>query len=146
MKMNRTTLAIFVASFMVGLGSVIAFAAPGNARMMDLRNTMERLNGRAVLKGVIAISGGTSTTNTSTAAPFTISGGSVLMIECDTAAVHVATGASGCSVSHDITNAAFGPQIKNAHDQRYIITESLDTCVAVKVSSGSANCAVFDMQ
>lgn len=136
---------MLIAGLVVAGVAAIAYAAPGDARLMSLQNFNLRLNGKPVKKGTIAVSS-TVITNATTSTPFTLTGGSVLQVDCDAAGVYVAVGSSGCTVSATITSADYRPQIVNAHDKLYIITESTDTCIAVVGGGGAVNCAVFDMQ
>lgn len=97
------------------------------------------LNGVPVRLGVITTAGA-STTNATTATPFTITGGTVLMVTCDAAAVVTV----GSSASTTYTNAAFGTVMATG-TPRWFILRDTDTTIAV-AASGAVNCAVHVMR
>lgn len=123
----------FVLAVCLALMPAAAWARPSGEFAMFLR-----LNGEPVRIGVIVAT--TSTTNASTAVPFTIVGGSVLKVICDAAAVVTV----GATANLTYTNAAFGQPV-TAGAAWYVIMGDSSTTLAVVSSSGTANCAVFNM-
>lgn len=97
------------------------------------------LNGVPVKLGTITTAGA-STTNATTASAFTVTGGSVLMVTCDAAAVFTV----GSSASTTYTNAAFGT-VMAAGVPRFFILRDSDTTIAV-AASAAVNCAVHVMR
>lgn len=97
------------------------------------------LNGVPERLGVITTAGA-STTNASTASPFTVTGGSVLMVTCDIAAVFTV----GATASTAYTNAAFGT-VMAAGVPRFFILRPTDTTIAV-AAAAAVNCAVHVMR
>ena len=129
---SRLTRAMALA---LALFSGVAFAArPSTEAQMLLL-----LNGAPVRLGVITTAG-SSTTNATTASAFTITGGSVLMVTCDAAAVL----AVGSSVSTSYTNSAFG-LVMSTGVPRWIIMRDTDTSLAV-AAAATVNCAVHVMR
>lgn len=125
------------------LGFVLALAlvaaTPAQAANRPYGDGMwQRLNGVPVRLGVITTTGA-STTNATTASAFTVTGGSVLMVTCDAAAVFTV----GSSASTSYTNAAFGT-VMAAGVPRYFIMRTTDTAIAV-ASAVTVNCAVHEM-
>jgi hypothetical protein len=98
-----------------------------------------RLNGVPVALGVLTTAG-TTISNTTTAAPFTLVGGSVIRVVCDAAAfVRV-----GTTASSDYTSAVFGePMAVGA--VRFFVLQMSDTAIAVDTTGGAANCNVAVM-
>ena len=96
------------------------------------------LSGTPVRAGVITTAGA-STTNASTAAPFTLAAGSVIEVIADAACVVTI----GASASTSYTNAAFGRPCAIGVPQRFILRNS-DTTIAV-AGAGATNLAVFVM-
>jgi len=97
------------------------------------------LNGVPVKLGTITTAGA-STTNATTASAFTVTGGSVLMVTCDAAAVFTV----GSSASTTYTNAAFGTVMATGVPRFFILRDS-DTTIAV-AASAAVNCAVHVMR
>lgn len=125
-------LALLLACLVMGLASPAA-ARPHTDPALLL------LNGVPVKLGVITTTGA-STTNATTAVPFTVSGGTVLMVTCDAAAVFTI----GSSASTTYTNAAFGTVMATGVPQKFILRDT-DTTIAV-ASAVSVNCAVAVMR
>lgn len=125
-----------IAGLFMGLVSFSAVAAP---RPYGELNFFTRLNGVPVRLGVITTAGA-STTNASTASPFTVVSGSVLMVTCDATAVFTI----GASASTTYTNAAFGT-VMAAGIPRYFVLRTTDTAIAV-AAAAAVNCAVHTME
>lgn len=96
------------------------------------------LNGEPNRIGVIIAT--TTKNNTDTATPFTITAGSTLKVICDAAAFATV----GATASSSYTNAAFGHPM-SAGVAWYVIMGSASTTLSIVASSGTANCAVFQM-
>lgn len=128
---SRLTRAMALALAFISAAAFAARPLPENILIL-------RLNGVPSRIGVI-ITAGSSTTNATTATPFTLSGGEVLKVVCDAAAVF----GVGSSVSTTYTNAAFGEPM-TAGVAKYFILRDTDTTIAV-AAAASVNCAVFNM-
>lgn len=98
-----------------------------------------QLNGVPVRLGVITTAGA-STTNATTASPFTVTGGTVIRVTCDAAAVFTI----GSSASTSYTNAAFG-DVMATGTPRYFVLRETDTTIAV-AAAAAVNCAVHVMR
>lgn len=120
--------------FVMGL----AFPAVAGPRPMTDPALM-LLNGVPVKLGTITTTGA-STTNATTASAFTVTGGTVLMVTCDAAAVFTV----GSTASTTYTNAAFGT-VMSAGVPRWFVLRDTDTAIAV-ASASSVNCAVHVMR
>jgi len=108
-------------------------------RKLDQSGIIMVLNGSPSFLGTIA-SAGASTTNASTATPFTITKGSCLLLQGD-AAFHFKAGDSS-SVS-----AATASTVKLTADEKFILVLEADqTHLAIIPSSGSANVKVFQLK
>jgi hypothetical protein len=99
------------------------------------------LNGEPLLKGVLT-STGTSVTNATTAVPFTVSAGDVLLFKCDAGSANVGGGAT-CDTT--ITGANHKYQLANAYDPYFTILRSTTVCLDAPAAT-TINCAVFKMQ
>lgn len=121
------------------LVAVVLMAPPSfAARPLTEATLLIQLNGAPVRLGVITTAGA-STTNATTASPFTVVGGSALMVTCDAAAVFTI----GSSASTTYTNAAFGTVMATGVP-RYFVLRNTDTAIAV-ASAAAVNCAVHVM-
>ncbi|HEY1087544.1 MAG TPA: hypothetical protein VGE37_07615 [Archangium sp.] len=97
------------------------------------------LAGVPVKAGVITTAGA-STTNGTTAVPFTLAGGSVIEVVADAACVLTVGG----TASTTITNAAYGRPLAVGVPQRFCLRDT-DTTIAV-AGAGATNVAVFVMR
>lgn len=97
------------------------------------------LNGVPVKLGTITTAGA-STTNASTAVPFTVPAGAVVEVVADAACVLTV----GAAASTDYTNAAFGRPLAVGVPQRISLRDT-DTTLAV-AAGGAVNVAVFVMR
>jgi len=90
--------------------------------------------------GVIT-SAGASTTNASTAAPFSIQGNTKLSIQCDAIAfVKVGDSVQGVTA----TTSATGSSVKILADQLFLTSTATEqNLIAIISASGTANCRVF---
>lgn len=122
----------------IALCFVMGLAFPAAARPTTDPALM-LLNGVPVKLGTITTTGA-STTNATTASAFTVTGGSVLMVTCDAAAVFTV----GSSASTTYTNAAFG-MVMSAGVPRWFVLRDSDTSIAV-ASAATVNCAVHVMR
>lgn len=109
-------------------------ARPGNDLSLALL-----LNGVPVRAGVITTAGA-STTNASTASPFTIAGGSVIEVIADAACVVTI----GATASNSYTNAAMGRPMAIGVPQRFVLRDT-DTTIAI-MGAGATNAVVFVMR
>lgn len=125
-----------IAGLFMGLVSLSAVAA--NRPYGEL-NFFHLLNGVPVKLGTITTAG-TSTTNATTASPFTVTGGNVIKVTCDAAAVFTV----GSSASTTYTNAAFG-SVMAAGVAQYFVLRTTDTAIAV-AAAAAVNCAVHTME
>jgi hypothetical protein len=118
------------------LVAVLAMAGPKSDLSLYLL-----LNGKPTKLGVLT-STGASVTNASTAVPFTLTGGSVIKVECD-AAANVGLQAT-CHGT--VTNANYCELLEVRPAQRvYVVPDSVTTISAISVS-GTANCMVWAMR
>lgn len=124
--------------FALGL-ALLALPAFATRPSMTEAMLLVRLNGVPAKLGVITTAG-VSTTNVTTATPFTVANGSVLKVTCDAAAVFTI----GSSASTSYTNAAFGAVMAAGVAQYFVIRDG-DNTVAV-ASAVTVNCAVHNMQ
>lgn len=122
----------------IALCFVMGLALPAAARPTTDPALM-LLNGVPVKLGTITTTGA-STTNATTASAFTVTGGTVLMVTCDAAAVFTV----GSSASTTYTNAAFGT-VMSAGVPRWFVLRDSDTSIAV-ASAATVNCAVHVMR
>lgn len=115
-------------------------AIPGQAanRPYGELNFFHLLNGVPVKIGVLTTAGA-STTNATTAVPFTVTGGTILKVTCDAAAIITI----GSAASTSYTNAAFG-DVMAIGVSKYFVLRPSDTAIAV-AGAGATNCAVFAM-
>jgi len=127
----------------VGLLAVLLFAFNAHAQKAPKSELqlLTLLNGTPVKIGTLT-STGSSVTNATTATPFTVTGGKVVMIECDGAA-HVGPGSSASATA---TNAAYKPKVSAAPERIYIVLQDAADTVAMISSSGTVNCAYFEMR
>jgi hypothetical protein len=102
---------------------------------------MTLLNGEPTLLGVLT-STGTSVTNASTAVPFTVAAGSVLLFKCDAGSANVGGGAT-CDTT--VTGASHKYQLANAYDPYFMVLKSTTVCLDAPAAT-TINCAVFRMQ
>lgn len=108
-----------------------AAAAYAATRDLDVSGSIKALNGQPTYLGVIAAT--TSKTNASTAVPFTIIGGSLLLIQCD-ASAHVLAAST-------VTTAT---GVKVAADEKfYLLLKKAQTTVAV---IDAANCSFWTVE
>lgn len=103
-------------------------------------NMFYLLNGEPTKLGVLT-STGTSVTNATTAVPFTVAAGQVLLFKCDTANANVGGGAT-CDAS---VGANHKYQLVNAYDPYFTILRSTTVCLDAPAAT-TINCAVFKMQ
>lgn len=101
-----------------------------------------RLNGTPVRKGVIVSAAGASTTNSSTATPFTITSGDVYEVVCDAAAFCI----EGATASATYTAAAFGVPIPAAGSRFYVFAAGTSTTTLACAGAAAFNCAAFRME
>ena len=101
--------------------------------------------GVPVRQGVITTAG-VSTTNTSTATPFTIPAGAVIMVIADAACV-VAVGIAGLSVNNVYTAANMGVPMAIGVPQLFALRDgpTPDTTVAI-MGAAAVNAVVFVMR
>lgn len=123
----------------IALCLVMGLSLPAVAARPTTDPALMLLNGVPVKLGTITTTGA-STTNATTASAFTITGGSVLMVTCDAAAVFTI----GATASTTYTNAAFGTVMAVGVPRFFILRDS-DTTVAV-AAAASVNCAVHVMR
>jgi hypothetical protein len=97
-----------------------------------------KLNGVPVRLGVITTAGA-STTNASTAAPFTIAGGTVIEVIADAACVITI----GATANNGYTNAAMGRPMAIGVPQRFVLRDT-DTTIAI-MGAGATNAVVFSL-
>lgn len=127
-------------SISLALCLVMGLSLPSFAARPSTENVMLLLlNGVPVKLGTITTTGA-STTNATTASAFTVTGGTVLKVTCDAAAVFTV----GSSASTTYTNAAFG-DVMAAGVSKFFILRDTDTSIAV-ASAVSVNCAVHVMR
>jgi hypothetical protein len=101
-------------------------------RYLDQEGVIKALNGSPTYLGTVT-STGASATNASTATPFTLTRGSLLLLQAD-ATVYVVSGASVSSSNG----------VKVAADEKfYLLLTSEQTTLAVISASGTANVKVF---
>lgn len=117
--------------------AVLAANRPGGELALFLR-----LNGTPVRKGVIVSAAGASTTNSSTATPFTITSGDVFEIVCDASAFCV----EGATASATYTNAAFGVPISAGSSRSFVFAAGSSTTTLACAGAAAFNCAAFRME
>lgn len=114
---------------------LLAIGPAGEFALMTL------LNGEPTLLGVLT-STGTSVTNATTAATFTVAAGSVLLFKCDAGSANVGGGAT-CDAT--VTGANHKYQLANAYDPFFMVLKSTTICLDAPAAT-TINCAVFRMQ
>ena len=125
----------------VCVAAVLAVASPVGAvnRPAGELVLFSVLNGVPVALGVLTTAG-TTISNSTTAVPFTITGGTVIRVVCDAAAfVRV-----GTTASSDYTSAVFGEPMATGAAKWFVLRMS-DTAIAVDTTGGAANCNVAVM-
>ena len=100
-----------------------------------------RLNGSPTKIGVIT-SAGASTTNASTATPFTIVGGDTIDILCDAAAFCI----EGATASNTYTAATLGVPQGAGVDRFWLSKATTATTTFACFGAAAFNCAFFQMQ
>jgi len=123
------------------MGLALLFSAPVQAlpRPYGDLNLAHRLNGVPVKLGTITTAGA-STTNATTATPFTVVGGSVIRVTCDAAAVFTV----GSAAATAYTSASFGSVMAAGVAQTFVL-RTTDTSIAV-AAAVAVNCAVSVME
>lgn len=110
-----------------------------SARLNAQLNFLQKLNGSPQLLGTL-VSTGTSVNNSSTATPFTIAAGAVVLLQ-PTAAGYIRTGKTTALAAASTTS------VKLAADEKYLLLlQSDEAYVAWIPGSGSANCLVHEMK
>lgn len=118
----------------------LVMAAPAQARPASEFQLFTLLNGTPVALGVLTTAG-TTISNSTTAVPFTVTGGTVLRVVCDAAAfVRI-----GTTASSDYTSAVFGEPMPLGVAKWFVLRDA-DTSIAVDTTGGAANCNVAVMR
>jgi hypothetical protein len=114
---------------------LLAVGPPSEFSLMML------LNGEPTKLGVLT-STGTSVNETTTAVPFTVTAGSVLLFKCDAGSANVG---GGTTCENLITDANHRYQLANAFDPYFLVLKSTHICLDAPAAT-TINCAVFRMQ
>lgn len=90
----------------------------------------------------VLVSTGTSVTNATTAAPFTVPTGAKISIQCDAIAwIIIGDSVQGATATTSVTGAS----VKVAADQLFLTSTSVQQDrIAMISASGTANCRVFE--
>lgn len=118
------------------IGEAVLAAGPATEFQLFLL-----LNGEPSLLGVLT-SSGSSVDNTTTAVPFSVTAGQVLLFECDAGSANVG-GGSTCDTS--TTGANHKRQLANAYDGYWMVLRSSTICLDAPAAT-TINCAVFKMK
>lgn len=121
-------------------------AGPSVTRNERTDRFLQALNGCPVTPALGCITGSAATSNASTAAPFPLVGGTLYLLQADTAC-YVATGASSAAALAAVTGSsaslggflfdpAFGPSF-------LVVLQPADTCLAMVPVTGTTNLKVF---
>ena len=125
------------------IAAVLLFAMAAFAgRPAQQLNLFLLLNGTPVALGVIVSAAGASTTNASTAAPFTITSGSVLRVVCDIACVLNV----GATASTTITSSNYGKPCAAGVECFVVVPEQTSAITLSMAASGACNANVAVMR
>lgn len=121
-----------------------AFANNGRT-VGTIHGLMQILNGSPNRLGVIT-SAGTSTTNATTATPFTIVRGESLMVQCDVAAFCREILTASTTVSSSYSSADIGRAVQAGVPWYVIAGGGSGTTSFACTASGAFNCVFFELE
>lgn len=131
------------------LGALLFTVAPAlasNGRTVGtIHGLMEILNGSPNRMGLIT-SAGASTTNATTAAPFTITRGESIMVQCDIAAFCRELLTASTTVSSSYSSADIGRAVQPGVPWYVISGGGAGTTSFACTAAGTFNCVFFELE
>lgn len=118
---------------------LVAIPALANDRQSQSFNTLQALNGSPSFLGTVTAT--TVKDNSNTSSTFTITGGSLLMVQCD-AASYLLTASSAAAATLTSTN---GVRVE-AYEKFYLMLLNKEQWLQALAVTGTINCKVWRMQ